>query len=71
VHYVAPSTITEFHVIGGSGRVILRYTTTAVAAAGLPTMGSDTQPVLTIAAISAVLGGVMIALSRRKQAQRL
>jgi LPXTG-motif cell wall-anchored protein len=47
---------------GGSGRVILRYSVVALAATG-----TDAAPALTIAAVTAGLGAVLLAISRRRK----
>lgn len=58
--------IVSANAVGGSGRVILRYTTTAVAGA-LAATGVEAAPVLTIAALTAGLGAALLAMSRRRK----
>lgn len=75
VHYT--NTISEFdgfNTTGGSGRVILRYSIVPLAiapAAGpaLAATGVEAAPVLTIAALTAALGAMLLAASRRRRTQ--
>lgn len=56
--------IVEANTTAGSGRVILRYT---AAAAALAATGVDAAGGLTIAAVVAGLGAVLLAVSRRRK----
>lgn len=67
IHYTsATNSLDGANGEGGSGRVVFRYTTTAIAPA-LAATGVEAAPVLTIAALTAGLGAVLLAMSRRRK----
>jgi LPXTG-motif cell wall-anchored protein len=63
VFYVAgaPSSIPDFNGVGGSGRVVLRYTVAALAATGANAIAP-----LGVGAVLAGLGAMLFAVSRRR-----
>lgn len=69
IHYT--SVTNEFdgaNNVGGSGRVIFRYSIVLPAVSpALAATGSDVAPALTIAAVTAGLGAVLLAASRRRK----